>query len=159
MKIFIIAALDRNRVIGRDGKLPWHLSEDLKRFKRLTKGHVVLMGRKTYESLGKPLPDRRNVVLSSRPIAGVESYRSFAEALRALKDEDAVFIIGGGEVFRQALPIADGLLLTIVDGEHDGDTFFPEYELLVGTTFVITGKEDHEGFSFVDYRRLGHTPS
>lgn len=159
MKIFIIAALDRNRVIGSDGKLPWHLSEDLKRFKRLTKGHVVLMGRKTYESLGKPLPDRRNVVLSSRPIGGVESYRSLAEALRALEDEDTVFIIGGGEVFRQALPIADGLHLTIVDGVHDGDTFFPEYEQLVGTTFEITGKEDHKGFSFVDYRRRGHTPS
>lgn len=155
----MIAALDRNRVIGRDGKLPWHISEDLKRFKRLTTGHVVLMGRKTYESLGKPLPDRRNVVLSSRAIPDVESYRSLAEALRALKDENVVFIIGGGEVFRQALPIVDGLHLTIVDGEHEGDTFFPEYEHLIGTTFVITGKEDHEGFSFVDYMRLGRTPS
>ena len=155
----MIAALDRNRVIGRDGKLPWHISEDLKRFKRLTKGHVVLMGRKTYESLGKPLPDRRNIVLSSRAIPDVESYRSLAEALRALKDENTVFIIGGGEVFRQALPIVDGLHLTIVDGEHEGDTFFPEYEHLIGTTFVITGKEDHEGYSFVDYMRLGRTPS
>ena len=159
MKIFLIAALDRNRVIGRDGKLPWHISEDLKRFKRLTKGHVVLMGRKTYESLGKPLPDRRNIVLSSRAIPDVESYRSLAEALRALKDENTVFIIGGGEVFRQALPIVDGLHLTIVDGKHEGDTFFPEYEHLIGTTFVITGKEDHEGYSFVDYMRLGRTPS
>ena len=155
----MIAALDRNRVIGRDGKLPWHISEDLKRFKRLTKGHVVLMGRKTYESLGKPLPDRRNIVLSSRAIPDVESYRSLAEALRALKDENTVFIIGGGEVFRQALPIVDGLHLTIVDGKHEGDTFFPEYEHLIGTTFVITGKEDHEGYSFVDYMRLGRTPS
>ena len=155
----MIAALDRNRVIGRDGKLPWHISEDLKRFKRLTKGHVVLMGRKTYESLGKPLPDRRNVVVSSRAIPDVESYRSLAEALRALKDENTVFIIGGGEVFRQALPIVDGLHLTIVDGEHEGDTFFPEYEHLIGTTFVITGKEVHEGYSFVDYMRLGRTPS
>jgi len=159
VKILMIAALDRNRVIGRDGKLPWHISEDLKRFKRLTKGHVVLMGRKTYESLGKPLPDRRNVVVSSRAIPDVESYRSLAEALRALKDENTVFIIGGGEVFRQALPIVDGLHLTIVDGEHEGDTFFPEYEHLIGTTFVITGKEDHEGYSFVDYMRLGRTPS
>ena len=159
MKILMIAALDRNRVIGRDGKLPWHISEDLKRFKRLTKGHVVLMGRKTYESLGKPLPDRRNVVLSSGPIPGVESYRSLAEALRALKDERTVFVIGGGEVFRQALPIADGLHLTIVDGEHEGDTFFPEYEHLIGTTFEITVHEDHEGFSFVDYKRLDRTPS
>jgi len=159
VKILMIAALDRNRVIGRDGKLPWHISEDLKRFKRLTKGHVVLMGRKTYESLGKPLPDRRNIVLSSRAIPDVESYRSLAEALRALKDENTVFIIGGGEVFRQALPIVDGLHLTIVDGKHEGDTFFPEYEHLIGTTFVITGKEDHEGYSFVDYMRLGRTPS
>lgn len=159
MKLLVIAALDRKRVIGRGGKLPWHLSEDLKRFKRLTKGHVVLMGRKTYESLEKPLPERRNVVLSSRPIAGVESYRSLPEALRVLEDADTVFIIGGGEVFRQALPIADGLHLTIVDGEHEGDTFFPEYEHLIGTTFGITAKEHHEGYSFIDYTRLGRTPS
>jgi len=159
VKIFLIAALDRNRVIGRGGKLPWHISEDLKRFKRLTKGHVVLMGRRTYESLGKLLPDRRNVVLASQPIEGVESYRSLPEALRALKDEETVFIIGGGEVFRQALPIADGLHLTIVDGEHEGDTFFPEYEHLIGTTFAITWNEDHEGYSFVDYTRLSRTPS
>jgi len=155
----MIAALDRNRVIGRDGKLPWHISEDLKRFKQLTKGHVVLMGRRTYESLGKPLPDRRNVVLSSHPIEGVESYRSLPEALRALKDVDTVFIIGGGEVFRQALPIADGLHLTIVEGEHEGDTFFPDYEQLIGTTFVITRNENHEGYSFVDCTRLVRTPS
>ncbi len=159
MKLLIIAALDRNRVIGNRGKLPWHLPADLKRFKRLTTGHTVLMGRKTYESLGKPLPNRRNVVLSSHPLEGVESYGSLSEALQALAEVDTVFIIGGGEVFRQALPIVDGLHLTIVDGEHEGDVFFPEYERLVGTTFTLTAKEDHEGYSFVDYTRTRSSPS
>ena len=158
MKILIIAALDRNRVIGKDGKLPWHLPEDLKRFKRITSGHVVLMGRKTYESLGKPLPNRRNVVLSSQPLEGVESYRSLSEALQALEGIDLVFIIGGGEVFRQALPIADGLYLTIVEGTHEGDAYFPEYERLIGSTFTVLSKEDHEGYSFVEYARKGSPP-
>ncbi len=158
MKILIIAALDRNRVIGRDGKLPWHCPEDLKRFKRLTTGHVVLMGRKTYESLGKPLPHRRNVVVSSRQIEGVESYRSLSEALESLGDVETLFIIGGGEVFRQALPLADGMHLTIIEGEHEGDTFFPEYEHLIGSTFVITASEHHDGYSFVDYERLHSSP-
>jgi dihydrofolate reductase len=158
VKLLIIAALDRNHVIGKDGKLPWHLPADLQRFKRLTTGHTVLMGRKTYESLGRPLPNRRNVVLSSRPVEGVETYASLSEALRALEDVDTVFIIGGGEIFRQALPIVDGLYLTIVDGEHEGDTFFPDYERLIGSTFTLTAKEDHEGYSFVDYVRLSHSP-
>jgi dihydrofolate reductase len=158
VKLLLIAALDRNRVIGKDGKLPWHIPEDLKRFKRLTMGHIILMGRKTYESLEKPLPNRRNVILSSQLIPGAESYRSLSEALEALSDEETVFIIGGGEIFRQALPIVDGLHLTIVDGEYPGDTFFPEYERLIGSTFRLTAKEDHEGYSFVDYMRISRSP-
>lgn len=157
MKLLIIAALDRNRVIGKSGKLPWHLPEDLKRFKRITSGHTVLMGRKTFESLGKPLPNRRNVVLSSQPLPGVECYRSLSEALQALEDVTTVYVIGGGEIFQQALPIVDGLHLTIVEGEHEGDTFFPAYERLIGTTFALTAKEDHEGYSFVDYTRISRS--
>ena len=158
MRILIIAALDRNRVIGNGGTLPWHLPEDLKRFKRLTTGHAVLMGRKTYESLGKPLPHRRNIVLSSRPIDGVESFSSLSSALQSLESVETLFIIGGGEVFRQALPLADGMYLTIVEGEHEGDTFFPEYEHLIGSTFTVTAREDHDGYSFVDYRRIHNSP-
>ena len=103
MKLIIIAALNHKRVIGKDGSLPWHLSEDLKRIKRLTTGHTILMGRRTFESLGKPLPNRRNVVLTSRPLSGIETYKTIPEALEALKDEEKVFVFGGGNIFGQLL--------------------------------------------------------
>ena len=103
MKLVLIAALTRRRVIGAGGRIPWHLSEDLKRFKRGTTGHTVLMGRKTFESIGKLLPNRRNVVLSSRPVPGVETYASLDEALASLKDESQVFVIGGGTLYAQTL--------------------------------------------------------
>lgn len=151
MKLIIIAALTRNRVIGKDGKLPWHISEDLKRFKRLTIGHTVLMGRKTFESLGKPLPNRRNVVLTSRPIPDVETYPTLAQALQALETEEKVFVIGGGEIFAQLIDHADELFLTLVDKEVEGDTFFPPYAHLVGTRYRLVSREEHEGFVFEDY--------
>ncbi|MEX0601733.1 MAG: dihydrofolate reductase [Bacteroidota bacterium] len=158
MKLIIIAALARNRVIGSGGKLPWHLPDDLKRFKRLTTGHTILMGRKTYESLGKALPDRRNVVLTSHPLSGVETYRSLGDALEALEQEDVVYVIGGGKIFNLCLPVADGLYLTHVDREVEGDTFFPEFEHLIGTTFKPVWREEHDGFTFVNYVKTGNTP-
>jgi dihydrofolate reductase len=151
--IAIIAAHDRKRGIGKDGKLPWHISEDLRRFKKLTMGHAVVMGRKTWQSLGKPLTGRRNVVLSTGPLNGVEVYRSIDDLLEALKDEERIFVIGGGEVYRQFLGRADELYLTIVDRETDADTFFPPYEQLIGSTYSCVGTESHDGFSFADYRR------
>ena len=154
MKLIIIAALNRKRVIGKDGRLPWHISEDLKRFKRLTVGNAVLMGRRTYESMGKPLPDRRNVVLSSKKIAGVESYSSIDAALDALKNQEKVFIIGGGNVYTQFLDRADELHLTLVEKEVAGSTFFPPYEHLVGTRFKLVHEEKHNGFTFVDYSTM-----
>jgi len=150
----IIAALARNRAIGKDGKLPWHISADLRRFKKLTMGHTVLMGRKTWQSLGKPLSGRRNVVISRMPVPGVEAYRSIEEALAALRGEDRIFVIGGGEVYAQCLERADELYLTIVDREVDADTFFPSYEHLIGSRFSCAGIESHDGFRFEDYRRL-----
>ncbi len=152
MKLIIIAALNRKRVIGSKGKLPWHISEDLKRFKRLTVGHTVLMGRKTYESMGKPLPDRRNVVLSSKNIAGLETYSSIDAALEALKAQDKVFVIGGGKIFDQFLDRADELHLTLVDIDTDGDAYFPPYGHLIGTRFVLVNEEKHEGYTFQDYK-------
>ena len=154
MKLIIIAALNGDRVIGVHGKLPWHVSEDLKRFKRLTMGHTVLMGRKTYESMGKPLAQRRNVVLTSREIPGVETYPTIGDALRALQDEERVFVIGGGELYTQFLDSAHALYLTIVDREAEGDTFFPPYEQLIGTTFRLVNSEQHEGYRFEDYERM-----
>jgi dihydrofolate reductase len=149
----LIAAVSRNRVIGKDGKLPWHISEDLKRFKRITTGHTVLMGRKTFESLGKPLPNRRNVVLTSRTLPGVETYRSISEALDALAGEAKVFVIGGGELFTALLDRVDEFYFTIVDRDVDGDTYFPPFEDLLATRFTETHREVHDGFSFVDYAR------
>jgi dihydrofolate reductase len=150
----MIAAMARNRVIGRHGKLPWHIPEDLKRFKRLTSGHAVLMGRKTYESLGRPLRDRRNVVLSSHAIDGIETYPSIENALTALENEELVFVIGGGQIYAQLLPKADLLYLTIIDQEFEGDAFFPAYEHLIGTSYREAHVEVHESFRFVDYVRI-----
>ena len=154
MKLAIIAAIARNRVIGKEGKLPWHISEDLKRFKRLTTGHAVLMGRKTFDALGRPLPNRRNVVLSSTPVKGVESFRSIPEALNKLATEDVVFVLGGGQIYSQLLEKADYLYLTIIEMDVEGDTFFPPYEHLIGKLFKPVNTEPRKGFTFLDYERV-----
>ena len=154
MKLAIIAAIARNRVIGKEGKLPWHVPEDLKRFKQLTTGHAVLMGRKTFDALGRPLPNRRNVVLSSAPVKGVESYRSIPEALEKLENEDVVFVLGGGQIYSQLLQRVDYLYLTVMEKDYDGDTYFPEYEHLTGTLFRLFNDEPRKGFSFRDYERI-----
>lgn len=154
MKLALIVALARNRVIGTQGKLPWHIPEDLKRFKRLTMGHAVLMGRRTYESIGRPLPHRRFVVLSATPVPGVETFASLDAALAILADQERVFVIGGGTLYSALLPKADELYLTLVDRVVDGDTFFPPYEELLASHFRLVHHEDHEGFTFMDYVRI-----
>jgi len=123
-----IVALSRNRVIGRDGDMPWHLPDDLKFFKRTTRGKPVIMGRRTFESIGGALPHRRNIVVSGN--SGVEApdcqrATSLEEALAMVVDAEEVFIIGGGELYRQALPRVQRLYLTEIDAEIPGDTFFP----------------------------------
>lgn len=159
-EIIILAAIaEKNRVIGKNGRLPWHISEDLKRFKRLTIGHAVLMGRKTFESilnrLGTPLPERRNLVLTRQQTypsyPGVETYPSLQEALTAAEMESKLFVIGGEAVFAATLPHAHRLELTIVEGEYDGDANFPEYEHLRDTRFQRTASEKKEGFRFETY--------
>ena len=154
MKLILIAAVNAKRVIGIGGKLPWHISDDLKRFKLLTTGHTVLMGRKTFESIGKPLPNRRNVVLASQPINGVETFASLGAALDALRTEEKVFVIGGGQIYAATLARADELLLTIVDNAADGDTFFPPYEDLLSSQFTLVFEERHDGYTFNDYQRI-----
>lgn len=142
--------------------LPWHIPEDLKRFKRLTTGHPLLMGRKTFESIvhqfGGPLPDRRLVVLTSRgalpDFPDVEAYPSIGAAMDALADEEIVFIGGGEAIYEQFLPKADRLELTLVEGDYEGDTYFPEYKPLVGDVFEITHDEPHDGFRFVTLERM-----
>lgn len=160
-EIIIIAAIaEKNRVIGKDGKLPWYIFEDLKRFKRLTIGYPVLMGRKTFESiverLGKPLPERRNIVLTSKSFAhypGVETYPSIDSALAAISSEQKSFVIGGERVFKETLKMADGLELTIVEGDYEGDAFFPEYVEIITQQFQMLNKEKKEGYRFESYRR------
>ncbi len=128
----IIVAVARNGIIGATndagmGTLPWHLPEDLKHFKETTNGHPIIMGRKTWESLGRPLPNRRNIVISRQadyPATGAEVFTSLPEAISAVGDA-AAFIIGGAELYRQALPLATTLIITEVGIDAEGDTSFP----------------------------------
>ena len=116
-----------NRVIGAQGRIPWHLPEDLKFFKRTTLGHVVLMGRKTYESLGKPLPGRENWVVSGRPITGVRTIRDLRQITEPGQGRE-LFLIGGAQLYRELLQKCSELFLTLVKREVAGDTFFPPFE-------------------------------
>ena len=153
MKLIIIAAIARNRVIGKNGKLPWHIPEDLIRFKQLTVGHTVVMGRKTFDSLDNPLPNRTNIVITSRVINGVKSFPSLEFALQALKNEKEVFVIGGGRVYADALKLADELRLTLVDRDVDGDTYFPPYQDILQRNFRLIKEERGAGLTFAHYIR------
>ena len=161
MKISLIVAAATNNVIGRDGGLPWHLSEDLKRFKRLTTGKPIIMGRLTHESIGKPLPDRRNIVISSREglkIEGCEVVATPDAALALGAGAEEVMIIGGGKVYEQVLPTADRIYMTRVDAIPDGDTFFPEINneewQVVEQEDISAGKSGELGYSFITLDRL-----
>ena len=126
--IALIAAMGRNRVIGKDGKMPWHLPADLRHFRRLTKGHTVVMGRKTYESIGGALSGRTNWVLTRDPAyeaPGCEVLHSLEPVLR---EERPVFVIGGAELYREFLPYADTMHLTMIDADFEGDTYFPAWD-------------------------------
>lgn len=135
MFISIIAAMDRNRVIGRNNQMPWYLPADFKYFKRITLGKPIIMGRKTYDSIGHPLPGRRNIIISHNAhlqIPDCEVLPSLEKALKLFeyknKNEDEVFIIGGASLFEQALPFANRLYFTFIDGDFAGDTYFPEWQ-------------------------------
>ena len=154
MKLIIIAAIARNRVIGKNGKLPWHIPEDLIRFKQLTTGHTVIMGRRTFDSLDRPFPNRLNIVITSNVLNGITSYPSLDFALQALSNKKEVFVIGGGRLFAEALKLADEMRLTLVDRDVDGDTFFPPYEDYLRKNFQLVHQEYNTGFSFVDYVRI-----
>lgn len=134
MTISIIVATTQNRVIGQRGKMPWRLSADLQYFKQTTSGHSLIMGRRTFESIGRALPNRRNIVVSRQAEtkdfpAGVELARSLEEAFELTQTETEVFVIGGGEIYRQTLPMAQKIHLTQIQAKLEGDTFFPEINL------------------------------
>jgi len=179
----MIAAIGPKRELGKDNKLLWHISEDLKRFKNLTEGHAVIMGRKTFESLGKPLPNRLNIVVTHEklfPLRGsanipqsasrgnpshfvttppspviIHSLKEAFDFVKNLRSEDEVFIIGGGQIYAQALPLADKLYLTIVektpehpDGNFAADTFFPVYKHIFKKK-IFEEKKEQDGYKFV----------
>jgi dihydrofolate reductase len=157
-RISLIAALASNRVIGRQGALPWHLPEDLRRFKALTLGHPVLMGRRTWESIGRPLPGRRNIVITRqadyRP-SGAEVFPDLGSALEALAGAPEVFVIGGGELYAAALPLAHRLQLTELHQEVEGDAHFPPRD---PAQWTETWREPHTSpdgmrYDFVVYER------
>ena len=156
MTVALIAAVARDGTIGHQGRLPWHLTEDLQRFKRLTMGHALIMGRRTFASIGKPLPGRRNLVLTRRVPpglpAGITACSTLEEALGCCRSEGETiaFIIGGAEVFRLALPLADRLFLTRVPLAVNGDTKFPVYD---EREWTETHREQAPTCTFLEYVR------
>ena len=131
MSLSIVVAMDENRLIGKDNKLPWHLPADLAYFKKITTGKSIVMGRKTYDSIGRPLPNRRNIVISRNSktlITGCEVLTSIDEVLSTTKDEDEVMIIGGASLCEQLLPQVSRLYITKIEGKFNGDVYFPEYD-------------------------------
>jgi dihydrofolate reductase len=131
-RVNLIVAWARRGVIGRAGTLPWHLPEDLRHFKRTTLGHPIIMGRRTWDSIGRPLPGRRSIVVTHNARwseAGSERAASLPQALAMCADASEVFVIGGAQLFAQALPLAQRMFLTAIDADFEGDTFFPPFDL------------------------------
>ena len=150
--------MSSNRVIGVNNTLPWHLSEDLKHFKSLTTGHTIIMGRKTYESIGRPLPNRRNIVISRNKEAsyeGAEVVHSIENAFSISRNDNEVFVIGGSNIYQQALSLVDHLYITEIKKSFSGDAYFPEINKQI---WIESSREDHitnDGleFSFVKYQK------
>lgn len=153
----IIVAIAKNNVIGKKNELPWYIPEDLKHFKKITDGKAVLMGSKTFESiinrLGKPLPNRTSIVISSNPEykvpEGVLLYNNLEKAIGDFKDKE-IFIIGGASIYKQTIDKAEKLYVTEVDKEIEGDAFFPQIEI---AKWDRTSVDRHEGFTFIEYGR------
>lgn len=157
MTVSLIVAIAENGVIGRKGGLPWRLSTDLRRFKALTMGHHIVMGRKTYESIGRLLPGRTTVIVSRREGYAIEGAVVVSSLEEAVRLSDDLFVIGGGQVYEQALPLADRMYVTRVQAEVDGDTLFPEVEwedwkLVEQESHPADGKNDHP-FAFETWER------
>lgn len=158
MGLIIVAAVAKNNVIGKEGGLPWYIPEDLKHFKELTTGHTVLMGRKTFESImkrnNKPLPNRTNVVITRddnfQAPPGVIVYHDLEEALNKLSGQD-IYVVGGGQIYKQTIDKADVLYITHVDKDIEGDVYFPEIET---DKCKKVEDEKHQGFSFAKYEKI-----
>ena len=143
-----IVAMSLNRAIGKDNKLPWHLPEDLKWFKKLTTGHVIIMGRKTWDSIGKPLPNRESIVVTRTEIPGIRTVRNLSE-INPNADAREYFVIGGAQLFQEALPLCSDLFLTLVKREVEGDVFLGTFE----DRFVLRETiQDAPDFSILHYQ-------
>lgn len=143
-RISIIVAMSKNRIIGKDGNMPWHLSEDLKRFRQITMGHHIVMGRKTWESIGRVLPGRKHIIISRKPgyeVAGAKVVDSLTAAIAAARGDSEIFVIGGSEIYALVLPFADRILATEIDRKYEGDTYFPELEKRIWREIA---RENHE---------------
>ncbi len=149
MKISLVVAMSQNRVIGRENQMPWHLPDELKYFKRVTMGKPIIMGRNTFESIGRPLPGRPNIVISRNPdfdadgisvVSSVEDSLELAEQLTERDDNAEAMVIGGAQIFQVTLPLADRLYLTQVNAVVDGDVFFPEFPL---DAWRLVSREEH----------------
>ncbi len=153
MNIILIAGMTNSRVIGKDNALPWHIPEDLKNFKELTSGKTILMGRKTYESIGRPLPNRNNLVLSRSmpPTENLIICNNIEDSIKKAKTfNQDLFIIGGSTIYQQFLPYANKMYLSYIKKEYQGDTYFPEFNK---EEWEIEQTKDFEEFEFVIYRR------
>lgn len=166
MMISIIAAIGKNRELGKDNKLLWHIPEDLKHFKEITSGHPVIMGRKTFDSIGRVLPNRLNIVITRNPVFETLVYKKAKGQLIAVNslekavgeakrhgEKDEIFIIGGGQIFKQAIGIADKLYLTVIDKEFDADSFFPDYSMFTKKVFEKEGESGEYKYKFLELER------
>lgn len=158
MIISLIAAIGRNNVIGKDNSLPWILPEDMKRFKELTFGKPVIMGRKTFESIGKPLPNRKNIILTKErnfKADGCVAVHSVNEAINAAKESKELMVIGGAQIYKEFLPTANKMYLTFIDEDFEGDAYFPEFDRKEWKEVSReTKKADNLKFSFVVLERI-----
>ncbi|WP_257667684.1 dihydrofolate reductase [Parapedobacter tibetensis] len=157
----IIVAAAENNAIGKDNELLWHLPNDLKFFKQTTTGHPIIMGRKTFDSVGKPLPHRRNIIITRQPdyvIEGAEVVQSLEEAVACCKGRTEVFIVGGAEIYRQALPLVSRVYLTRVHASMEGDRYFPELDenewVLVSSESHLPDERHAHGYTFMVYERM-----
>ena len=156
--ISVICAIAQNRAIGKNNQLLWHIPEDFKHFKETTSGHPIIMGQRTYESIGRPLPNRTNIIITddqSYQMEGCVIVHSIEEAIEKASavDPGEIFFIGGGMIYRQAVPIADKLYLTIVEGEFEADTFFPEYTEFTKIVCEREGSDEKYKYKFVELVR------
>lgn len=162
MILSIIVAHCRNLVIGADGGMPWHLPADLAHFKKTTMGSPVLMGSRTYKSIGRPLPGRLNIVLTGKPQASdnpnLKYVKTFKEAVELTKDSNELFIIGGGSVYRQFIDRADRLYITLIDADIEGDTVFPAYDRndyrIISSEHRAADEKNQYDMDFITYERI-----